>query len=193
MTASDAPRIDLPVLETARLRLRKLSLDDTEDVFAYASDPEVARYVTWDAHRSIQDSAAFLNMVKQKYENGQIAEWGIVDTSTGRVVGTCGFTWVRSEHGKAEIAYAISRSYWNQGLVTEAVGACISYGFDVLKLNRIEARCMPDNIGSERVMQKCGMRCEGTLRQTMLVKGKHVDLKLYAILQEEWRRGNVAS
>jgi [ribosomal protein S5]-alanine N-acetyltransferase len=188
MTAGTDARVDLPVLETGRLRLRKLALADAADVFAYAADPEVARFVTWGAHDSIQDSIAFLNMVKQKYGNGQIAEWGIAEKSTGRIIGTCGFTWVRPEHGKGEIGYALAQTHWRKGLMTEAVDAVIQYGFDTLNLNRIEARCKVDNKGSERVMQKCGMKCEGTFRQTMVVKGEYIDLKMYAILRDEWEQ-----
>ncbi len=190
MTTSDAARIDLPALETVRLRLRPFSPDDARDVFDYASDPEVTRFVFWSPHTTVQESIDFVNRHVQLAGNGELASWAVEHAADRKMIGTCGFTWWRPEHGKAEIAYAISRQYWNQGLVTEAVGACISYGFDVLKLNRIEARCMPDNIASERVMQKCGMRHEGTMRQTMMVKGRRIDLKLYAILREEWRKSD---
>jgi [ribosomal protein S5]-alanine N-acetyltransferase len=188
MTTGTDTKIDLPELTTERLWLRKLALADAEDVFAYASDPEVARFVTWEAHGSIRDSIAFLNMVKQKYDNGQIAEWGIADKSTGRIIGTCGFTWVRPEHGKGEIGYALAQTHWRKGLMTEAVEAVFQFGLHTLHLNRIEARCKVENTGSERVMQKCGMRYEGTFRQTMLVKGKYIDLKMYAILRDEWEQ-----
>jgi ribosomal-protein-alanine N-acetyltransferase len=188
MTAVTDTKIDLPVLETARLTLRKLTMADADDVFAYAADPEVARFVTWSAHATVQDSIAFLNMVKQKYENGQIAEWGVSERSTGRIIGTCGFTWIRPEHGKGEIGYALARTHWRMGFMTEAVDAVMRYGFVALRLNRIEARCKTENTGSERVMQKCGMTYEGTLRQTMLVKGTFIDLKMYAILRGEWEQ-----
>ncbi|MRR09602.1 N-acetyltransferase [bacterium] len=187
MTASDAPRIDLPALETARLRLRGFRTDDARDVFEYSSDPEVTRFVFWSPHATVQESSDFVNRHVQLAGNGELSSWAVEHKADDKLIGTCGFTWWRPEHGKAELAYALSRTYWNQGLVTEAAAACIAYGFDALKLNRIEARCMPENIASERVMQKCGMRYEGTMRQTMMVKGRYVDLKLYAILCGEWK------
>lgn len=188
MIAGTDTKIELPVLETARLRLRGFSFDDAQDIFEYASDKEVTRYVFWSPHASIQETLEFLNRHIQLAQNGDLSSWAVEHKADRKMIGTCGFVWWRPEHGKAEIAYALSRKYWNQGLVTEAVAACIAHGFDSMKLNRIEARCMPDNIGSERVMQKCGMRCEGTLRQTMLVKGKHIDLKMYAVLRAEWEQ-----
>lgn len=178
----------LPQLQTARLLLRPLRLSDAADMFEYASDPEVARYVFWPPHPSIVATREFLNQQVQLSEHGELTSWAVEHVNDNKMIGMCGFVWWRPEHGKAEIAYAISRKYWNQGLVTEAVNACIECGFNTVQLNRIEARCMPGNIGSERVMQKCGMKYEGTFRQTMLVKGKYIDLKMYAILREEWER-----
>ena len=185
---AEQQKFQLPTLETSRLRLRRFSLDDAADVFEYASDQETTRHVFWHPHASLHETIEFLNRHVQLAQNGETSEWAVEHKADRKMIGTCGFSWWRPEHGKAELAYALSRKYWNQGLVTEAATACIDYGFGTMGLNRIEARCMPDNVGSERVMQKCGMRCEGTLRQTMLVKGKYIDLKLYAILREEWEQ-----
>ena len=69
---------DLPMLETDRLILRKMTPDDAEAVFAYASDPEVTRYVIWETHRSIEDSRAFLDLATSKYRSGGEPDWGIV-------------------------------------------------------------------------------------------------------------------
>ncbi|MBX6342671.1 MAG: GNAT family N-acetyltransferase, partial [Thermomicrobiaceae bacterium] len=85
--AVDAFR-DLPRLETERLALRPLRLADAGDVFAYASDPEVARYTSWEPHRSIEESRAFLRQVLAAYAVGRTGTWGIVDRASGRVVGT---------------------------------------------------------------------------------------------------------
>ncbi len=77
--------VDLPTLETDRLLLRKLEADDVDDVFAYASDPEVAKYTSWPAHATIEDSAEFLAYVLELYRKGQVAPWGVVHE--GKVVG----------------------------------------------------------------------------------------------------------
>src|SRR3954447_11839091 len=81
---------DLPTIRTPRLILRKLSLDDAVDMFAYARDPAMTRYTTWSAHQSIGDSRAFLAEVVNKYEHGEPADFGMVLASTGRLIGTCG-------------------------------------------------------------------------------------------------------
>lgn len=191
----DKPRIvdetifrDLPVLETDRLILRKLSMDDAADIYSYASDPEMSRYTVWSSHTSIEDARCYLHYVLENYEKGLADNWGIVYKSSGRLIGTIGFFAVDREDFRAEIHYAISRAYSGKGLMSEAVRKVLSFGFGKLQLNRIQAHCMIANIGSERVMQKAGMTFEGIERESIFVKGEFHDLKRYAILQKDFSR-----
>jgi len=177
---------DLSVLETGRLLLRKMSLSDAEDLFEYASDPEVAKYTTWQAHESIEDTKCFLNSVMDQHKNRQVAPWGVIHKEDKKLIGTCGFVYWDLPNSRAEIAYALSRKYWRKGYMTEAVREVITFGFRTMELNRIEARCKIKNIASARVMEKVGMRFEGILRQHMFAKGTYHDLKIYSILKEEW-------
>ncbi len=106
---------NLPTLETDRLILRKMTLNDAEAVFAYASDPEVTRYVSWETHRKIGDSESFLRSVVEGYERGEAAEWGIVYKGDGRFVGGCGVVRWELDHSRAELGYVLSREYWGRG------------------------------------------------------------------------------
>jgi [ribosomal protein S5]-alanine N-acetyltransferase len=169
--------------------LRKIRLTDAPDIFAYASDPAVARYTTWPPHPTVAATEAFVREVLQRYAQGLVGPWGIVHRDDGRLIGSCGFAYVMAWHGRAEIAYALSRPYWGQGLMPEAVRAVFAFGFDTLHLNRIEARCELENVASERVMQKVGMQFEGVLRQHTQVMGSYRDLKLYSKLRSEWSAG----
>lgn len=178
---------DLPTLETERLILRKMTPNDAGAVFAYASDPEVARYVLWETHRSIEDSRAFVELAVSRHESGGEPEWGIVYKGDHRFVGTCGIVSWEPEHARAELGYALSREYRGRGLMPEAVRAMISFGFGRMGLNRIEARCIAENSASARVMQKAGMTCEGTLRQRECIKGEYRDMEMYSILRGEHR------
>jgi RimJ/RimL family protein N-acetyltransferase len=99
---------NLPTLETDRLILRKMTLNDAEAVFAYASDPEVTRYVSWETHRKIGDSESFLRSVLGGYEKGEAAEWGIVYKGDGRFVGGCGVVRWELDHSRAELGYVLS-------------------------------------------------------------------------------------
>ncbi len=182
---------DLLTLETERLILRKMTPDDAEAVFAYASDPEVSRYTLWETHRSIEDSRAFLELVIQKYENGGEPDWGIIYRGDHHFVGACGLVNWEAEHARAEAGFVLSREYWGRGLMPEAVRAMIRFGFEAMNLNRIEARCIAENVASARVMEKAGMAYEGTLRQREYINGAYRNIKLYAILKKEFRGARV--
>ena len=179
---------DLPVLETERLLLRRMRPEDAEAMFAYASDPEVTRYVLWETHNSIVDTRNFLNFVAESYGRGDFGAWGIVFKETGAFIGTCGFDAGYSpEHARAEVGYALSRDYWGRGIMPEAVRALLRFGFEMLDLNRIESRCILENKASARVMEKAGMVHEGTFREREIIKGFYRDMKVYAILRGEYR------
>lgn len=176
----------MPRLDTERLILRKLTMHDAEDIYSYSRDPEVARHVLWDAHRSIGESRAYLRYMLRKYRMTEAASWGIEWKETGRIIGTIGFMWIQDDNRAAEVGYSLSRTYWGKGIMTEALAAVIEYGFGALRLNRIEAIHELSNPASGAVMRKCGMTCEGTMREKLFNKGKYVDVDLYAILRKDF-------
>ncbi|UOE56124.1 GNAT family N-acetyltransferase [Cytobacillus oceanisediminis] len=167
---------DVPKIETERLVLRKITLNDAEDMYLYASNEEVTRYVTWDTHSSLSD---FINSFLPQYD----APWGIELKENGKFIGTVHFVWWHPKHNSAEIGYVLSKEYWGKGLITEAAKAIISFGLESMNLVRIQARCFLENEGSERVMEKLGMSFEGISRKVMYVKGEHKDLKVYSLLK----------
>ncbi|WP_261134385.1 GNAT family N-acetyltransferase [Bacillus sp. Marseille-Q3570] len=170
---------DVPKIETERLILRKITLDDAEDMYSYASDEEVTRFVTWNTHSSSSDTIEFINSFLPQYD----APWGIELKENGKCIGTVHFVWWQPEHKAAEIGYVLSKEYWGRGLITEAARAVITFGFESMDLVRIQARCFLENKGSERVMEKLGMSFEGISRKGMYVKGEHKDLKVYSIIK----------
>ncbi|WP_227793570.1 GNAT family N-acetyltransferase [Paenibacillus guangzhouensis] len=175
----------LPRIETDHLVLRKMRRSDARDLFAYASNPEVTRYTMWNTHRTLRDSELFLDAIEQRYRDGQVTNWGIEHKSSGKFIGTCGFVYWAPEHQRAEIGYALSADFWNQGLMSEAANAVLQFGFQKMDLNRLEARCNLANTGSERVMQKLGMTYEGVIREQLFIRGQFESVKLYSILRHE--------
>ena len=177
----------LPTLETDRLILRPMRMRDAQDLFAYAQDPEVSRHVLWETHTCLADSRQFLRGAIRQYRKGQPSSFAITLKDSGRMIGTVGFMWINLDYHSAEVGYSLSRAYWNQGIMTEALRAVIAFGFDTLRLNRIEAQHETDNPASGRVMAHVGMQYEGTLRQRLKNKGRFVDVALYAILRSDPR------
>ena len=183
------PYAYMPELETPRLQLRKLTMRDARDVFAYSRDPEVARHVLWDAQPQHRRIACLHPLYAAQIPDGRGRQLGDRVEGVGRIIGTIGFMWIQFEHASAEVGYSLARDMWGQGIMTEALREVICYAFETLRLNRVEAIHEVDNPASGAVMRKCGMRYEGCLRQKLRNKGRYVDVDLYAILRSDPRPG----
>ena len=176
----------MPTLETDRLILRRMTMQDARDVFEYSRDPDVARHVLWSAQKELSEAKEYCRYMMKRYRNDEPSSWGIIDKATGCLVGTIGFMAYSEENNSAEVGYSLAKWLWNGGYMTEALARVIEYAFEAMDLNRIEAQHELQNPSSGRVMEKCGMRKEGVLRQRLYNKGKYVDVALYAILKEDY-------
>jgi len=179
--------LDAFPLETTRLRLREFCADDVDDVFAYTSDPEVTRHLILETQHSREEAVALLARALENY-HGETPMWAIEYKADRRVAGGCGMrNWDRGS-ARVEISYALARRYWGQGIMGEALGALIGFGFDRMRLNRIEAHTRPTNTASCRMLEKLGFLREGIMRQHEFFKGVHQDLALYSLLANDWRK-----
>jgi ribosomal-protein-alanine N-acetyltransferase len=180
-----------PTIETERLILRPLAMADDEAIYSYASDPQVAKYVSFDTATNIEDTRIFLRSVLENYSKGaEPAGLGIVLKKENKLIGTIGHLNWNDDHRRIEIGYALSRPFWNNGYVTEAAIRLIDYFFSNTNIMRIEARCRLPNLASARVMEKAGMTFEGILRNHLFMKGENHDIKMYSIIRDEWKRQN---
>ena len=175
----------LPELETSRLVLRPLKMKDAKDIFAYASDPDVARYVLWEPHKTVADTRNYIRYIRALYHRGLPASWAVTLRESGQVIGTIGFMWYSDANSAAEVGYSFSKAHWNMGYATEALRAVIDSVFRTLPVNRLEAQHDVRNPASGRVMEKCGMRKEGVLRQRIKNKGEFVDVALWSFLRTD--------
>ena len=183
---------DPPVMQTRRLTLRRMLKSDYKDMYEYASQPMVTRYLLWDIHDSEAYTYKYLQYIQSRYRLGEFYDWAVVlrdpAGGKGKMIGTCGFTRFHHEHNGAEIGYVLNPAYWGMGLASEAVQAVLRFGFTELRLHRIEARYMTGNDASRRVMEKCGMTFEGVARESMYVKGHFVSVGTCSILRSEYFR-----
>ncbi len=174
-----------PVLEGRRVLLRLPTMADAQDLFTYARDPQVARYVMWDAHTRLKDSKDALRGMIASNRRGMPTTFALVLKAEGRMVGTVGFQGMDPDNLRAEVGYSLARRLWGHGLTAEALALLVRYSFDTLGLERLEARHDSRNPASGRVLEKAGFRREGVQRRSLLVKGQRVDMIWYAILRED--------
>lgn len=178
----------MPTLETKRLILRRITMRDAKDIFAYSKDEEVARHVLWSAQKDISEAKEYCRFMMKRYRCDQPSSWGIIEKATDRLVGTIGYMDYNEDNATVEVGYSLARWMWNGGYMTEALSRVIAYTFDAMDINRIEAQHELDNPSSGRVMEKCGMLKEGIMRQRLYNKGRYVDVALYAILKEDYEK-----
>ncbi|HNY20467.1 MAG TPA: GNAT family N-acetyltransferase [Flexilinea sp.] len=165
---------------TQRLQLRPITRADENDIFEYASNPEVARYMSWSAHRTLADTEEFLKYIDQVESEKLQIDRGIVWRENNKMVGTIAFVSIDLALRVVELGYCLSNQYWGRGIIVEAANAMIDAAVRTLDIHRIEAECEIDNFKSERVMQKLGMEQEGVMRKRLPVHGVYRDAKLYA-------------
>lgn len=170
------------------MQLRPFRLDDAAAVFAYASGPEVARYVSFPAHASEADSRAWLTHVEECYRRRGYGQWAIVLRAEGRVVGSVGYVRWDGANQTAELGCALARRLWRGGLMTEAMQAVVDFSFQRTDVWRMEARCDPANVGSARMIAKLGMQPEGCLRDVVVAKGERCSMQVFSVLRPEWEQ-----
>jgi ribosomal-protein-alanine N-acetyltransferase len=178
-----------PVLHGARLSLRPLAESDADAVFAAAGNPNVTRFTLWEAHKSRDDTLAFLRTyVPAHYHNGEPDPMGIVLEAHGPVVGCVGCHWASQKNRTMEFGYWIAEPYWGRGLVPEAAKLLIDHVFQNYEVERVQAHCMAENVASLRVLEKLGLQFEGTHRSALFHRGRFWDLKMFAVLRGEWKQ-----
>ncbi len=154
-------------LNTNRLLLRKFTMNDTEAAFNnWESDEKVARSVRWSAAKDIAQVEQIVSGWVNGYKSPSFYQWAIVPMEIGEPVGTISAADVDDKISKVEIAYCIGSRWWNRGYASEAFRALVPFFFETVKVNRIEAKHDPNNPASGKVMQKCGLKYEGTHGQT---------------------------
>ena len=175
-------------LETERLILRPFRLDDAEAMYQnWASDPEVTKTLMWPTHESVETSRAVLADWVGRYGEKDYYQWAIVPKNGGdRPAGSIAVVRQDDTLRMVHIGYCLGRSWWGQGVMTEALAALRRFFFCEVGVNRVESRHGTHNPASGRVMQKCGMTREGTHRQADWDNQGVCDCTYYAILAEDY-------
>ena len=175
-------------ITTERLILREFVPSDWQAVLAYQSDARYLCYYAW-TERTPAAVQAFIQMFldHQKAQPRTKFQLAIVLKSSQQLIGNCGIRQNTADDHQAEIGYEIAPNHWGNGYATEAVRAIVAFGFTQLRLHRIWAECIADNLGSARVLQKLDLQPEGQLRENQYFKGRWWDTKIFAILAHEWQ------
>jgi len=171
---------------TNRLILRPLQLADAESMFlGWATDMDVVRYLSWKPHISVDETKRIISYWMSNYPDPKFYVWGI-QLKNGSLIGTISIHSIHDGFERGEVGYALMKRYWNQGYMTEALQALLTYAFATVGFNRLEAHHSIYNPASGAVLMKTGFQHEGVLRQYYRSNDGFQDSSLYSILKKDW-------
>ena len=171
-----------PNLETDRLILRRLSAEDVLEIFALRSNKEVMKYIPRPLVKTMADAMAHIVMIDEKIESNEGINWAITLKDNHKLIGIIGHYRIKPEHFRAEIGYMLLPEYHGQGIISEAIKEVVNYGFEMMKLHSIEAIIDPENLASEKVLQKNGFVKEAHLKENEYYEGRFLDTVIYSKL-----------
>lgn len=174
-------------IETGRLILRRYVIEDADAMYKnWAFDSEVTKFLTWQPHSSVDVSRSIIEDWLKEYSDEKYYQWAIVLKDNGNEpIGDISVVHMKEDISMVHIGYCLGRAWWRRGIMSEALKAVMDFMFDTVEVNRVESRHDPMNPNSGKVMQKCGMKYEGTLRSADRNNQGICDACYYALLRSE--------
>lgn len=171
-----------PVLVTDRLILRRITIDDANEIFFLRNDESVMKYIDRPRAKSLNDVAVWLDKVDANIANDDAVAWGVSLKGEQKLIATTSFHVLIKENYRAEIGYVMHPAYHGKGYMQEAVKAMISYGFNSMGLHSIEAQVNPENGASIKVLERAGFVREAYFKENYFWDGKFLDSAIYSLL-----------
>jgi [ribosomal protein S5]-alanine N-acetyltransferase len=174
-----------PILETNQSLLRRIDINDINDIFELRSNPETMKYVPRPLVKTLEEAKEHYELIDDKLKNNEAINWAITIKGNNKFIGIIGLFKLRPEHFRAEIGYMLSPDYKNKGIATEAVNSVLNFGFEELKLHSIEAIIDQYNLASEKVLLKNGFVKEAHLKENEFYNGQFIDTVIYSLLKKD--------
>lgn len=179
--------------ETKRCKVRAFKLSDAQYIYKnWASSENVVKYLTWNAHKSIDESTSYCIQTIKETNSLSNFHWIIELNEIGEPIGD--ICVLKSDTGKREahLGFVLGEQWWNKGIMTEVLEAVLAYLIFVIGFDKVIAAHIKDNAASGKVLQKCGMRMSGTSTLKLETKGNvEVPLDVYCITKQEWFAKNI--
>ncbi len=173
-----------PTLETERLVLRRITLEDAQSYFELRSNVDAMKHICKPLQTTIEESKTMIYKINEMIAFNDGIGWAICLKNDNKMIGSVSFHRIEKAHYRAEIGYMLHPNYWKQGIVSEAVEAIIKYGFNTLKFHSIEAHIDPTNIGSEKVLQKFNFVKEAYFKENYFFAGQFLDTAVYSLINK---------
>jgi len=171
-----------PVIETPRLTLARITERDLETIFILRSDSQVLEYINKTPATTMADAQQFLQIIDDALTNNAGISWGMYLKDTQQLIGNIALWRIVPQHMYAEIGYSLLPQYFRKGLMQEAIKEIIAYGFDTMKLHRIEGNINPANEASRALLLRNGFIQEAYIKENYYFDGKFYDTAMFSLL-----------
>lgn len=181
MTALDFPQ-EFPVLNTERLLLRQMSMDDAPRILALRSDEQVMRYLGRRKMQTLDEAEQLIKGILESYNEKDAVLWGICLKDGNTLLGTVCLWNIQHDNYRAELGYILDAAHWRKGILSECLDAVLPYGFDTMHLHSLEAHVSPKNIASIKLLEKYGFVKEAYFKENFYFNGAFEDTAVYSLL-----------
>ena len=176
------------IIETERLVLRRFEYSDCDSVLRnWAADESVQLQYGEPVYSTKEEVNGLLDKYIKSYEDDNKYRWAIIEKTSGECVGQAAFFLVDTKNHFAEIEYCIGTAFQRRGYATETTKALIKYGFEQIELHKVQVCVRPVNLPSKGVIEKCGFKYEGTLRDYFFKDDHYEDRMYFSILRSEYQ------
>lgn len=189
MNYYDSPvKNKFPLFDLGDYILREQTMYDVEDFYQYYTDPEVNECIVSDIPRSLEEAKAELKYWIDVFYNNSGIYFGIAKKCDNKLIGSIGITSINRVHNRAEISYDLAKEYWQKGVMTKALKKLLEYAFMAIKINRLEAYALKENVASRKLLTKCNFNLEGELKQHRRHKGVYKDIGIFSLVLEDYQK-----
>ena len=170
-----------PELETERLRLREVNVDDKKEVFQLRSDKDIMKFIPRPLVKNVEEAIEFIRTIEEGIKKKEFINWAITLKGNDKLIGIIGFYRMAIDHNRAEVGYILQGDFQKKGIMREALLEVINYGFNKMKLHTIEAVIDPRNAASENILVKSNFTKEAHFRENFFYEGEYLDSVHYTL------------
>ena len=176
-----------PILTFDRLLFRRLTDEDAQEVLELRSNAKTMKFIPRPVISTIKEALLHIKLINDNIDTNTDINWAVTEKGLDKCIGIMGFFNTKPENHRTELGYMILPEYHNLGYVTEAVVALLNFAFKEINLHSVQAIIDPENLASERVLQKNGFVKEAHFVENVFYKGKFVDKVIYSLLDRNFK------
>jgi [ribosomal protein S5]-alanine N-acetyltransferase len=173
-----------PIIETERLLLREITLQDASDLFTIRSNTDAMKYIDRPIAKTIEDAVVLIDKMIDLYTNNEGISWAICLKEDAKLIGTIGFWRIDKPNYRAEIGYMLEPKLHRKGIMNEAFTPTIHYAFNEMNLHSIEANINVENLASRKILEKNGFVQEAHFKENYFYNGKFLDSVILSLLNK---------